>query len=294
MNKGIIYGMGAYFIWGFMLVWLRQIKGVPPLQILGHRVAWSFVLLFAIILLRKDFGGLIKSIRAWRTLRIYTTAALLLASNWLVYIYAINADHIVESSLGYFINPLVNVSMGVVFFRERLRRWQWVPVGIAAVGVTYLAFDYGRLPWIALGLAFTFGLYGLTKKIAPLGSLHGLTLETALLFLPSLLFLGGMESQGAGWFSHHGIYQDIMLVAAGVITAVPLLLFSEAARRIPLSMLGLLQYIAPTCQFLLGVLVYREPFALTRLVGFVIIWIALVIFWMEGFSHYRRTVLAVV
>jgi len=292
MNRGVLYAIGAYLVWGFMPIWLKQIKDVPALQILSHRVAWSFLLLVIIILVRKEWSAVRKAVSSKRTLVIYSAAALLLGANWLTYIVAVNSNHIVESSLGYFINPLVSVLLGVIFLRERLRAWQWLPVGIAAAGVVYLTLDYGRLPWIALALASTFALYGLVKKIAPLGSLHGLMLETAILFLPALIFLGGLEVQGGGWFAHHGWSQDLYLAAAGLITAIPLLLFGSAARSIPLSMMGLLQYVAPTCQFALGVLVYQEPFTPVRLAGFTIIWSALLIFWLEGYLNNRRELTA--
>jgi len=267
---------------------LKQIKDVPAMQILSHRVAWSFMLLALVIATRKEWNDVRKAVGVKRTLIIYSAAALLLGANWLTYIIAVNSSHIIESSLGYFINPLVSVLLGVIFLRERLRPWQWLPVGIAGVGVIYLTMDYGRLPWIALALAATFALYGLVKKIAPLGSLHGLMLETAILFLPALLYLLTLEVQAVGWFSHHGWSQDLLLAAAGLITAVPLLLFGSAARSIPLTMVGLLQYIAPTCQFALGVLIYQEPFTPARLVGFIIIWSALLMFWLEGYINYRR------
>jgi chloramphenicol-sensitive protein RarD len=219
---------------------------------------------------------------------IYTASSILLGLNWLLYIWAVNTGNIVESSLGYFINPLVSVLFGVTFLKEKLRIWQWLPVSIATCGVIYLTIDFGRLPWIALGLAATFGLYGLMKKISPLNSLFGLTLETAILFVPALTYLLIVDISGNGSFLHQNILTDYLLIAAGVVTAVPLLLFGSAARLIPLSLLGLLQYVAPTCQFLLGVVIYQEPFPTTRLVGFVIIWFALVLFWLEGFHNNRK------
>jgi chloramphenicol-sensitive protein RarD len=288
MNRGIISAIGAYLIWGIMPIWLKQIKSVPPLQILGHRIVWSLLLLLIVILIRGDWQELRQSLRNKRTLGIYTLAALLLSANWLTYIWAVNSDHIVESSLGYFINPLVNVILGVLLFREKLRKWQWAPIVMAGMGVIYLTFDYGRLPWIALTLAFTFAFYAVVKKVAPLGSLRGLTIETMILFLPAAIYLGTLEATGSGYFGHHGFLQDGYLAFAGVITAVPLLLFGSAARSIPLSMVGILQYIAPTCQFLIGVFVYDEPFTLARLTGFVIIWLALVFLWLEGFINNRR------
>jgi chloramphenicol-sensitive protein RarD len=195
-----------------------------------------------------------------------------------------------QVSLGYYINPLLNVLMGVLFLRERLRPSQWVPLGLAAAGVLYLNFAYGSLPWIALTLAFSFGLYGLVKKTAPLGSLYGLTLETGLLLLPALFYLLYSETTRQGAFLHSGAISDALLVGAGLMTTIPLLMFASAARRIPLSLVGILQYIAPTLQFLLGVLVYGEPFTHTQFVGFGIVWLALILFGVEGYlaSRSRR------
>jgi chloramphenicol-sensitive protein RarD len=193
---------------------------------------------------------------------------------------------IVETSLGYFINPLVSVLLGVIFLRERLRPMQWVPVGLATLGVIYLTIDYGRLPWIALLLAASFGLYGLAKKTAPLGSFYSLTMETGVLFIPSLIFLLGAAFAGTGAFGQAGLTTTLLLLFTGPITIAPLLLFGSAARQMDLSMMGLLQYITPTMQFLIGVLVYREPFTTSSLIGFAIIWTALILFWVEGF--YQR------
>jgi chloramphenicol-sensitive protein RarD len=220
----------------------------------------------------------------------YTLTAGLLAVNWLIFIYGINSGQVVETSLGYFINPLLSVALGVVFLRERLRPMQWFPVGLAALGVLYLTLQYGSLPWIALALAFSFGMYGLIKKIAPLGSLHGLSLETGIIFIPALLFLLYAESQGNRSFGHLGLNVTLLLAFAGVTTALPLLLFGLAARSIPLTLLGILQYIAPTVQFLLGIFLYQEPFTVTRLVGFSIIWLALLIFTVEGLYERRKRI----
>jgi chloramphenicol-sensitive protein RarD len=288
VNRGILYGIGAYLIWGFIPIWLKQINSVPAIQILGHRIVWSFFFLLAAILIRGQLGNLQKAALIRHTFRIYAIAALLLAANWLTYIYAVNSGHIVESSLGYFINPLVNVLFGLFFFKEKLRTWQWLPVGIASFGVVYLTFDYGRLPWIALTLALTFALYAVVKKAAPLGAFYGLTLETFILFPPALFYLIYLGINGRGAFGYTGIDQSLLLTFAGLITAVPLLMFGAAARSIPLTMVGLLQFIAPTCQFLLGVIVYQEAFTMVRLIGFTIIWIALIAFSMEGYLHSRR------
>ncbi len=287
MNKGILYGIGAYATWGLFPVYWKWLQGVPALQLLGHRIVWSFLLLSAILLLSQQWQAFRAAVLSPRVLRIYFIAAALISVNWLTYLWAVNAGYIVETSLGYFINPLLSVLMGVVFLHERLRAWQWVAVALAAIGVLYLTLAYGALPWIALTLAVTFGIYGLVKKTAPLGSLYGLTAETGILFLPALVFLLYAEGSRQGAFLHVGLTSDLLMVGAGLVTTVPLLMFASAAQRIPLSLIGVLQYIAPTLQFLLGVFVYREPFAINQLIGFGFVWVALGMFWMEGFVRYR-------
>lgn len=294
MQKGNLAAISAYVLWGFMPVYWKALQSVPATQILSHRMVWSFIFLTGLILLRKDWGRFKIAISSGTTLLVYGLATILLAINWLVYIWGVNAGYIVETSLGYFINPLVSVLLGVILLREKLRPMQWLPIGIAALGVLYLTLTYGALPWIALVLASTFGVYGLIKKTAPLGSLHGLTLETALLFLPAGVFLLFAESQGRGALGHQGLLTNALLLLTGITTALPLLLFAMAARRIHLSTLGILQYIAPTCQFLLGVIVYNESFTQDRLVGFSIIWAALIMYSLEGVLVKRRSELPVV
>jgi chloramphenicol-sensitive protein RarD len=287
MNKGIVFGISAYAIWGLFPLYWKAISDVPALQIVAHRLVWSLIFLLLVILFTKNWAGLRFAFQP-RTLLVYSASGILLTINWLVYIWAVNNNFVVETSLGYFINPLVSVLMGVIFLRERLALSKWIPVGLAAVGVLYLTISYGSLPWISLTLAFSFALYGLIKKLSPLGSLHGLSIETAVLFFPSVAFLLYLNTQGTGSFGHTGIQNDFLLVLGGVVTALPLLLFSAAARSIPLSTVGLLQYVAPTLQFLLGVLVYREPFSQDKLIGFSLIWLALIVFSVGGFYERRR------
>jgi chloramphenicol-sensitive protein RarD len=291
MNRGIFFGLGAFLMWGFFPVYFRALQGTDALQIVFHRVVWSFLFLAVVITVRKNWGQVGQKFRSRKTLAIYSLAAVLLAINWLVYVWAVNSGHVIESSLGYYINPLVSVALGVIILREKLRPLQWVPVGMAALGVLYLTFSYGALPWIALTLAFSFGLYGLVKKMAPLNSLHGLTLETAILFLPSFAFLLLYEFQGTGSFGHTGVSGTLLLAFSGVLTSLPLLLFASAARAIPLSLLGILQYVAPTTQFLLGLLLFKEPFSGAQLVGFSIIWVALFLFSVESYVTSRRKVM---
>ncbi len=287
MKKGILYGIGAYALWGFFPIYWKFLHAVPALQVIGHRIGWSFLVLVIFIFVTKqwqDFRAVAFNVK---TIGIYAVAGVLLSINWLVYVWGVNAGFIVETSLGYFINPLLSVLMGVIFLRERLRPSQWLPVIIAAIGVIYLTVVYGRLPWIALTLAFSFGFYGLVKKLAPLGSLYGLTLETGIVFPIALIYLIVVQVNGTAGFLHDGTTVDLFLMGAGIVTTIPLLMFASAAKEIPLSMVGILQYIAPTLQFLIGVFLYKEPFNQSHLIGFGIVWVALVIFWVENYIAHR-------
>lgn len=286
MKKGILYVLAAYGLWGFFPIYFKTLQAVPAFQIMAHRVVWSFVFLAGIILFRKELKKLIRSITpkiAW----LYLIAGVLLAINWVTYVWAVNAGFVVEASLGYFINPLVSVLLGVIFLQERLRPLQWLPVILAAAGVTYLAISMGQLPWIALVLAFSFGFYGLIKKIAPLNSLQGLTLETGAIFIPALGFLLFEQMRGTGSFYNAGVSTSLLLAATGIVTAVPLLFFAAGTRLVPLTTVGLLQYITPSAQFLLGVFLYNEPFTKERAIGFTIIWAALIIFTLENLWQRR-------
>lgn len=293
MNKGIWYGIAAYAMWGFFPIYWKLLHDVPALQLLGHRISWSFVLLLIFILLTgqwSDFRGVAFQPR---TLGLYAIAGVLLSINWLIYVWGVNAGFIIETSLGYFINPLLSVLFGVIFLREKLRPLQWLPVVIATIGVGYLTVTYGRLPWIALSLAVSFGLYGLVKKLSPLGSVFGLTLETGIVFPVALIYLIIVQMNGTGEFLHDGITVDMLLIGGGIVTTIPLLMFASAAKEIPLNMIGILQYFAPTIQFLIGVFVYKEPFDTTRFIGFGIVWVALVIFWVENFMAHRNPIQAI-
>jgi len=290
MSKGIWNGLGAYVLWGFFPIYWKLLHDVPALQVIGHRIGWSFLLLVAVILLTRQWENFRLAALAPKVIVIYAIAGVLLSINWLIYVWGVNAGFIVETSLGYFINPLISVLLGVVFLRERLRTMQWVPVGLAAAGVIYLTVTYGRPPWIALSLAVSFGIYGFVKKIAPLGSLYGLTLETALVFPIALIYLAFVQSTGTGVFLQQGTLTDILLIGTGVVTSIPLLMFASAARQIPLTMIGVLQYVAPTLQFLIGIFLYREPFDQSRLIGFSLVWLALIIFWAENYLANRVSV----
>jgi chloramphenicol-sensitive protein RarD len=282
-NKGIIHALGAYFFWGLVPIYWKFLKHVPASQLIGHRIIWSFVLLAAILSIRRKWPELRAPILDRKVLLIYFIAAVLCGFNWFIYVWGVTAGYIVECSLGYFINPLLSVLLGVIFLRERLRLFQWLSIGLAAAGVGYLTIVYGRLPWIALGLTFTFGFYGLVKKLAPLNSLNGLTLETGMLLIPGLLFLVYQDWIGKGAFLHGGMSPDLLMIGAGFITTVPLLMFASAAQRIPLTTIGVLHYITPTLQFFLGVLVYKESFSSAQAVGFGIVWTGLIIFCADSF-----------
>jgi len=280
--SGFWYGVAAYGIWGLFPLYWKLVQHVPALQILGHRIVWSFAALAALTTFAR--GAPAPSL--WhvpaRVIGVYAIAAVLIGINSFLYVYAVNAGFIVETSLGYFIAPLVNVLLGVVVLRERLRAGQWLAAALAAAGVAYLTRAYGSVPWIAAGLATSFGSYGLVKKKAPLDSLRGLTLETAVLVIPAAAYLTALQVDGRGAFLHTGLVSDLLLAGSGLVTISPLLLFASAVRRIPLSVVGLLQYIAPTIQFLLGVSLYDEPFSRTQLIGFAIVWIALIVFSVDG------------
>lgn len=287
-SSGAVAAAAAYTLWGFFPVYWRALLDVPALELLGHRVVWSLMFVGILQLGRRNRSRLAQAWRRPAVLRAFVLTAGLLGVNWLVYLWANNHGHIVEASLGYFITPLVNVVLGLVVLRERLRRGQLLAVGIAAVGVGYLILNAGGWLWISFVLALSFGLYGLLRKTARLDSLEGLSMEMAILFWPALGYLLYLEATGRGALGHGSLLTDALLVGAGVVTAVPLLLFAYGARRIPLSALGILQYIAPTLQFLLGVFVYGEPFTTTRLLGFAVIWLALAVYSAEGFVHLRR------
>lgn len=281
MNSGILYALATYILWGLFPIYWKQLHHIAAAQLIAHRIIWAFLLLISVVLGTRQWGKFRSKLDA-KTLKSHAWAALLLGTNWLIYVWAVNSGFIVESSLGYFINPLLSVLLGVLFLAEKLRPTQWVPVGLATIGVLYLTFAYGRLPWIALALAFSFAIYGLLKKKSTLGALYGLTLETGIILIPALAYLIYLISRNESAFLTMNATTDWLLIGAGVVTAVPLLFFANAAQRIPLTMIGLMQYIAPTGQFLIGVLLYKEGFSHTQAIGFGIIWFALLFFWAEG------------
>lgn len=289
-RKGLLYGLSAYLMWGFFPLYFKLIEVVPSVQILAHRFVWSFLLIVIINAVRREWRMIFSLLTHWKILVTYAVAGSLLAINWGVYVWGVNHGHVVETSLGYFINPLLNVVLGVLFLREELHWSKWIPVGLATLGVLYLTFQSHALPWIGLVLAFSFGLYGLVKKVAPLNSLQGLTLETMTIFPLAFGYLIIMNMIGEGVIFHTTSMVNILLIFTGILTVVPLLLFGNAVRMIPLWALGFLQYVTPTCQFLLGVFVFHEPFSPHRLIGFVLIWVALGIFSAQELVAHRQAV----
>lgn len=288
MKPGTLAALSAYIFWGLLPVYWKTIEHVPAQEILGHRIVWSLAVTLGLLAVRRQWGWLKQAARQPKTLLPYVGAAALLTINWFVYIWANNSGHIVETSLGYFINPLVNVLLGVVFLQERMRPGQWAAIGLAFAGVAYMTLNYGQAPWIALTLAFSFGFYGLIHKTGTLESVQGLNVETALMFLPAFGYLTYLGSRGTGAFGQASVGTTSLLGLAGFVTAIPLILFAYGARRVQLTTLGVLQYVAPTLQFLLGVVVYGESFTQARLIGFSLIWAALLLYTAEGFITQRR------
>jgi chloramphenicol-sensitive protein RarD len=294
MNAGILYVALAYVAWGLFPLYFRQVSAVPSLEIVLHRTVWSLVFLLIVLAAMQRFGALKPVLGRPKHLLLFALSALLLSGNWLVYVWAVNNGHVIDASLGYFINPLVYVLLGYAFLHERLRPLQWAAVALAALGVLWLTWQAGQLPWIALLLAGSFGVYGLMRKTAPLGALEGLALETMLLAPLAVPALAVWTLLGGSAVSHADAPTVGWLLLAGPVTAVPLLLFAAGARRIPLGTLGLLQYIGPTLQLLIGLWVFHEPFQAARALGFVLIWAALVLYSAEGLWMSRQRVSAAV
>ncbi len=287
MNRGIAYGIGAYVCWGVLPIFWKTLGTVGALEIMAHRIVWSVVLLAFLLSIRGSWS-LIRALQP-RILGRLLLAGALLALNWATYIWAVNDDRIVEASLGYFINPLFNVVIGVVVLRERLEPGQWLAVGVAAAGVIYMTVSVGSLPWVALVLATSFATYGLLKKqLVSVGPIESLAVEVALVLLPAVVFLTALGVGGEGSFGAAGPRISLLLALTGVATALPLALFGAAAHRVKLSTIGLLQYIAPTLQFLIGVFVFSEVVGRDRLIGFALVWVGLAIYSGHGLLRRRR------
>ncbi len=288
-GRGVLLGTGAYLMWGLFPLYWPLLEPSGSLEVLAHRVLWSLAVVVLMLAVTRRLGAARAAVADRRRLARLALAAVVIAVNWGVYIYGVTTDRVVETSLGYFINPLVTVLLGVVVLGERLRRAQWVAVAVAFVAVLVLTIASGELPWIAIVLACSFGAYGLLKKTAGVGALEGLAVETAVLFPVTVLFVAWLGVSGHGTFGSEGPGHAGLLALSGVITAIPLLMFGAAASRIPLSTLGVLQYLTPTMQFVLGIVVFREPLPLPKLLGFVLVWTALVLFTADLVRHHRRT-----
>jgi chloramphenicol-sensitive protein RarD len=292
MHPGIAYAALAYTLWGLFPLYFSHLAAVAAAEVLVHRVVWSLVFVLALLAWQRRWAWLGAVLRQPKVLGAFAASALLLSTNWLTYIWAVNNGHVIDASLGYFITPLVNVALGYSVLHERPRRAQWAALALAALGVLWLTVQGGELPWIALVLATTFGAYGLLRKIAVLGALEGLALETLLLAGPALVALALWWGRGPASFPTADLATNLLLVGVGPLTAVPLLLFAAGARRISMTTLGLLQYIGPSIQFVLGVWLFGEPFGGVRLVGFALIWTALLLYSADGWRVARRSAAA--
>lgn len=286
-RRGYLYGLLAYAMWGFFPIYFKLLRPAGPLEILAHRVIWSVVFVSLLLAVLRNWRFLTRVLRSPRLLGGISVAAVLIAINWGVYIYGVNSSRVVETALGYFITPLVLVLLGVTVQRERLRAWQWAAMAVGAVAVVVLTVDYGRLPYIALALAASFGSYSLVKKRLSLPPAEGLFVESGVLALPALIYVGWLTAAGHARFGHVSATHTALMVVAGVATAVPLLLFAASANRVPMVGIGILQYVAPILQLACGLLIYHEPMPPARLAGFCLVWIALIIFTADALRRGR-------
>ena len=277
MNKeklGLVYGLGAYVLWGLFPLYWPLLKPATSPEIVSHRAVWTMVFCFIIIAITKSLKSTLATFKRPKVAAKLFTASILVSINWLIYIWATNNGHVVEASLGYYINPLIAIAFGIILLKERMRPLQWVSVSVATIGVLVLTIDYGRLPWVAFGVALSWGTYGLIKKQLNLGAVEGLAIETLIAFIPYCAYLVFLDSKGEGQFGQ-GVSITILLISAGAVTAIPLLMFNASTTRLPLTTIGLLQYITPTLTFIIGVWINHEVMSTARWVGFFIIWIAL-------------------
>jgi chloramphenicol-sensitive protein RarD len=289
MNKGIVLAVSAYIFWGLHPIYWKLLIEVSSYEIVAHRIFWSFAFFVIINLLMKNWKPLLCKFKSSKNKKILLLTALLISSNWSMYIWAVNAGFIVETSLGYFISPLVIVILGVVILKEKLRSTQWIAIALAAAGVLYLAVMYGQIPWISLFLAFTWGLYGMLRKKISFSSIEGLTLETAFLAVISITYIIYLFATGTNSFLAVDLKTNLLLIGSGIMSGLPLMIFIHASKKIELSLIGILQYIYPTLLFLIGVFIYDEQLNITKLTGFLFIWCALLIYSAEGLFQLRVT-----
>lgn len=281
-KKGMIYATSAYMMWGILPLYWKLIDDVPAEEILAHRIVWAFVFMLFVLFICRRFGQFTNEfVELFKRPKLFmslTIASILISGNWFVYIWTVNHNHVIEASLGYYINPLVSILLGTLVLKEKLNFWQYIAVGLAAFGVAILTVRYGSIPWISISLACTFGLYGLSKKLLDYDSMIGLTMETMLVTPIALVYLGMLGAEGVSSFGTVSITSTLLLAGAGIVTALPLLYFAKGTKLIPLSMVGFLQYIAPTISLVLGIFVFHEHFTTAHMIAFFFIWIALVIF----------------
>ena len=288
-RAGVLYGAAAYLLWGSFPLFFLLLDSVGAVETLAHRIVWSLLSVGGVLAVTRNLTGLREVVRDRRRFGLIAAAAVLIGLNWGVFIYAVNSDHVIEASLGYFITPLISAAFGVYVFRERLRAQQLFALGLGLCAVLVLTVDYGRLPWIALTLGLSFGTYGLVKKLADVGAAESLALETLILLLPALGLILALELSGSGAFAHSSADIALLLVASGPVTAVPLLLFAASVTRTRLTVMAMLQYLTPILQFLVGLLLLGEPMPTSRWIGFVLVWMALVVLSVDGLHHARRT-----
>ncbi|KAF0691385.1 Aste57867_17381 [Aphanomyces stellatus] len=285
-TRGVCHGVLAYTIWGLCPLYWTKLADVPAIQLIGHRIVWSLPCLVAVLAATNQLGALVVD---GRTLGLYVISSALLGASYFICVWAVNAGFIVDLSLGMYINPLVSVLLGVVFCRETLTRYQWVAIGLATAGMLVMAVDYGKFPWIALSIALDFGLYGLVAKKAPLTALQGVTIEFSILALPLTAYLVAVDFHGTGAFGHTGLSRDVLMIGLGLLTVVPQVLFCASAQMIPLSVLGILQFVGPTISVLLGIFVYHESFGSVKAVSFCLVWLGLVLFTVQSYRHAQGT-----
>jgi chloramphenicol-sensitive protein RarD len=287
-RRGFWFGLGAYLLWGVFPLYFPLLKPAGAVEVLTHRIVWSLVVVAILVAVGRSWGRIRTVVADRRRLGLVAVGAVVIAVNWGVFIWAVNHDHVVETSLGYFINPLILIFLGVVVMGERLRRTQWAAILVAVLAVAQLTYDYGRPPWVALTLAFSFGTYGLMKKKAGVGAVEGLALETAILAPVALAYVVWIQVDGTAAFGSEGVLNMVLLAGTGLITAIPLLLFGGAANRVPMTTLGMLQYVTPSMQFTLGLVVFHEDMTTARWIGFSLVWVALVLLTLENLVSRRR------
>lgn len=292
-KTGVLSALAAYTAWGLLPIYWKTLQSVPAQETLAHRITWSFVFVALLVLYKKQWGKIRSVLRDRSKVLGLLLSALLVTSNWYIYIWAVNSNRVVEASLGYYFNPLIVVLMGIMVLGERIDRWQIASIVLACLGVLILALEYGKIPWISLGLATTFALYGLAKRLVAVDSLLGLTLETAVVTPIAIIYLWTAGANSGGTISHFGVPTLLLLMGAGIVTAIPLLWFAHAAKNVPFTTIGFIQYLSPTLSLVLGVFVYHEEFTSTHALSFGFIWLALAVYSVSRIAVFRKANLGV-